>query len=96
MTDRQDRSRFFSGSNAYLLLSPFFSFCPSYFYPLLQFPPLNHSINISRCYKTFNILLSAIGRSKRIPDDQSTPRILLREQVSALLSQLPQSRYCIR
>ena len=59
------------------------------------FPPLNHSIDTSRCYRTFNIL-SATGRSKRIPDDQSTSRMLLsREQVSTLLSRLPQRRYHI-
>ena len=40
------------------------------------------------------MLLSATGRSKRIPEDQPTPRMpLLREQVLALLSRLPQRRY---
>ena len=83
----------FSGSNACPLLFPF---CPSYFCPLLILPPLSHSIDTSRCYRTSNILSSATDRSKRIPDDQPTPRMLLsREQVSALLSRLPQRRYYI-
>ena len=96
VTDGQNRSLFFSGSNAYPLLFPFFCFCPSYFCPSLLLPPLNHSIDTSRCYMTFNRLLSATSRSKRIPDDKPTPRMLLsREQVSALLSRLPQRRYRI-
>ena len=79
----------FAESNACPFLFPSFYFCP-----LLLLPPLNHRIDTSKCNRTFNILLSAIGRSKRIPDDQSTPRMpLSTEQVLALLSRLPQRRY---
>ena len=61
--------------------------------PLTTSSPFNHRIDTSRCYGAFNILLSVIGRSKRIPDDQPTPRILLsKEQISTLLSQPPQCR----
>ena len=87
---------FFLGSNAYPLLFLFFCFCPFYFCPLLLLPSLNHSIDISRCYITFNILLSVTSRLKRISDNQSTPRMLLsREQISILLSRLSQRRYRI-
>lgn len=44
---------FFSGSNACPLPFPCFCFCPSYLCPLLLLPPLNHSIDTSRCYRTF-------------------------------------------
>lgn len=56
----------------------------------------NHSIDTSRCYETFNILLSVISRSKRISDDQFILKtILSKKRVSILLFQLPQRRYCI-
>ena len=96
MTDGQSRSLFFSGSNVCPLLFPFFCFCPSYFCPSLLLPPLNHSIDTSRCYRTFNILLSVTNRLRRIPDGQPTPGMLQsREQISALLSRPPQRRYRI-
>ena len=96
VTDGQNRSLSFFGVKCIPTSFPFFCFCPSYFCPSLLLPPLNHSIDTSRCYMTFNILLSATSRSKRILDDQPTPRMLLsREQVSALLSRLPQRRYRI-
>ena len=86
MTDGQNRSLFFSGSNAYPLLFPFFCFCPSYFCSFLLLPPLNHSKDTSKCNRIFNILLSVTGRSKGIPNDQPTPRILLsREQVFGII-----------
>ena len=106
VTDGQNRSLSFFGVKCIPTSFPFFCFCPSYFCPSyfcpsyfcssLLLPPLNHSIDTSRCYMTFNILLSPTSWSKRIPDDQPTPRMLLsREQVSALLSRLPQRHYRI-
>ena len=86
----------FAESNACPFLFPLFYFCSFYFCPILLLLPLNHSIDTLRCHRTFDISLSATGRSKRIPDDQPTPRMLLsREQVSALLSRLPPRRYRI-
>ena len=81
MTDGRNRSPFFLGSNACPLLFPFFCFCP-----LLLLPPLNHSKDKSKCNRTFTILLSVTGRSKGIPNDQPTSRILLsREQVLGII-----------
>ncbi len=61
ITDRQNRTLCFSGSNICPLLFPSFCFCLSYFCLLLLLPPLNHSIDISTCYITFDILSSVTG-----------------------------------
>ena len=94
----QNRSLFFGvkrmpTSFAIFLLLPLLSIL---LLRLLLLPPTNHSIDTLRCYRTFNILLSANGWPKKTPNDQLTPRILLsRKQISAILSQLPQRRYRI-
>ena len=60
---------------------PIFLLLPILLLSFTASSPFNHSIDTSRCYGTFNILLSVIGRPKRIPE-QPTPRILLSSQES--------------
>ena len=97
VTEGQNRSLFCPGSNVCLLLSPIFYFCASYFCPLLLLPPLNHSMDISRCYRIFNILLSAISRSKgnfwRLSYFENAPvkKVGIGIVISASLTSLPYS-----
>ena len=93
VSDGQNRSRFFSGSNACPPLFPIFLLLPILLLPFTTSSPTQPQ---QRHNRTSNILLKATGGSKRIPDDQPTPRMpLSREQVLALLSRLPQRRYRI-